>query len=573
MSHRLLHCTVGVVVGVFIFGLMAGPTAAADPPELRYGFEADQEYHYDVTIVGEITDRTATHKGMLIYKCGKVTDTQFSLATNGMLTESLTGDSLPLMPPRPRFGGPRWAFGQTGGTTFKRTGTMISTKSEEYLPFVLGLQEVLVVETLPAKPQPNWTTETDIAVVERMATGPFFSRRFSSETQTAGKEQIEYSIVSQKDGVVRVRKVYSLKTLPNEGIVRFDMSGEGEFEFDTKRGIVQSLKMKYNINLNEKNLTLAIPVSLEYAVLSAEAMAERKEKIAEAMAAANKPKTLSPLEPGEREKLIAALKSGKDADVLAAAQRLAGATPTAQRDDVARALMAVVDSRNTSARKAVIQALGVWRIPEVERVMIAAVSGDRSAFVGRDALAVLAKFRTPAAAKVAAASLTNNFLRSAAGEALIAMGPIAEEYTLPLLNDRDHWVRSEACEVLGKIGGEKSLQALKHQLVEARDLSETHDLKQAIDAINRRGGQPPVMPEEKEEVAAEPVGPASDAVSRTWHDATRSFQVEAKLVGVEGEKVTLLRSDGRTIALPLAKLCEEDQQFVKKHAKAENPFE
>ncbi|MDZ7616318.1 MAG: hypothetical protein U1E05_04895, partial [Patescibacteria group bacterium] len=531
MNHRQFHFAVGFVVVVSIFGLLAAPAAAADPPELRYGFEADQEYHYDVTIVGEITDRTATHKGMLIYKCGKVTDSQFSLTTNGMLAESVTGGSTPHMPPRPRFGGPRWAFGQTGGTTFKRTGTMISTKSEEYLPFVLGLQEVLVIESLPEKPQPNWTAETDIAVVERMAAGPFFSRRFSSETQTAGKEQIKYNIVGQEDGIVRVRKVYSLQTVPDEGIVRFDMSGEGEFEFDTKRGIVQSLKMKYNIKLNEKNLTLAIPVSLEYAALSEAAMAERKQKSEEAMAAALEARKSKPLEPGEREALIAKLQSGNDAEVRGAAERLAKAIPTAQKDDVARALMAVANSRNTLTKKAVVQALAAWRVPEAEGMLIAALGDGDSTFVGRDVLAALAKLRTPAAAKAAAGSMTNGFLRSAAGEALAAMGPIAEEYTIPLLNDRDHWVRSEACEVLGTIGGEKSLPAVKHQLVEARDISETHNLKRAIDAINQRGGKPPVMPKEEEEVA-EPAGPASDAISRTWHDATRSFQVEAKLVGV-----------------------------------------
>ncbi len=571
MNPRFSDCTVGLVMGAVLGGLLVSPVFAAAPPELRYGFQADQEYCYNVTIVGEITDRTATHKGMLTYTCSEVTDSQFSLRMNGTLTETLTGNSVPLMPPRRRFGGPRWVFGQTGETTFKRTGALISARSENYLPFVLGLEEVLVVESLPEKPQASWTSETDIAVVERMATGPFFSRRFQSETQTAGKEQIRYNIVGQKDDVVRVRKVYSLKTLPDEGIVRFDMSGEGEFEFDTKRGIIQSLKMKYNIKVNEKNLTLAVPVSLEYALLSEAELAERKQKLEEARAAAMEAKKPKPLEPGEREALIAKLQSGNSADIKSAAERLAKAIPTAQREDVAHALMAVANSGSTLTKKTTIQALGVWRIPEVEGVLIAALADRDSTFFAGDAITALAKFRSPAAAKAVADGMIDN--RREAAEALIAMGPIAEEYTIPLLNDRDQWVRTDACKVLGKIGGERSLQALKHQLVDARDLSETHNLKRAIDEITRRGGKPPVMPEEKEEVAAEPAGPASDAISRTWHDATRSFQVEAKLVSFSDGKVTLLRADGRTITLPLTKLCEEDQQFVRSHAKAENPFE
>ena len=93
-------------------------------------------------------------------------------------------------------------------------------------------------------------------------------------------------------------------------------------------------------------------------------------------------------------------------------------------------------------------------------------------------------------------------------------------------------------------------------------------ITKAIDAIERRGGQPPETPADTNPFAA-----TSDGITRTWHDSTRTFKVEAQFVKFENDKVTIRRKDGRVIALPLAKLCEEDQEFVKKQSQAVNPFE
>jgi RNA polymerase sigma-70 factor (ECF subfamily) len=56
--------------------------------------------------------------------------------------------------------------------------------------------------------------------------------------------------------------------------------------------------------------------------------------------------------------------------------------------------------------------------------------------------------------------------------------------------------------------------------------------------------------------------------SRTWSDSTGAFSVEAQLVGVEDGKVRLKKADGRTVAVPLDRLCQEDQAFVARHAGA-----
>ncbi len=60
--------------------------------------------------------------------------------------------------------------------------------------------------------------------------------------------------------------------------------------------------------------------------------------------------------------------------------------------------------------------------------------------------------------------------------------------------------------------------------------------------------------------------------SRSWTDKTGRFKIEAAFVGLENGSVELRRKDGRTVKVPLAKLSQADQDFVKQTLE-ENPFE
>ncbi len=63
---------------------------------------------------------------------------------------------------------------------------------------------------------------------------------------------------------------------------------------------------------------------------------------------------------------------------------------------------------------------------------------------------------------------------------------------------------------------------------------------------------------EVEESAAEPL--------RTWTDSTGNFKIEAKFVAVEETEVVLAREDGSTLRVPLERLSEADQNYVKGRA-------
>ncbi|TWT32231.1 hypothetical protein KOR34_39930 [Posidoniimonas corsicana] len=62
---------------------------------------------------------------------------------------------------------------------------------------------------------------------------------------------------------------------------------------------------------------------------------------------------------------------------------------------------------------------------------------------------------------------------------------------------------------------------------------------------------------------------------RTWQDSTGRFTISASLESVEGQTAVLKRTDGRTVRVPIAKLCEADQQFIAsggQEVNEENPF-
>lgn len=60
----------------------------------------------------------------------------------------------------------------------------------------------------------------------------------------------------------------------------------------------------------------------------------------------------------------------------------------------------------------------------------------------------------------------------------------------------------------------------------------------------------------------------AELAERTWTDASGNFSVRAKLVDVDESAVRLQRRDGRVIRVPLDKLSDEDQEFVRRGLQA-----
>ena len=64
---------------------------------------------------------------------------------------------------------------------------------------------------------------------------------------------------------------------------------------------------------------------------------------------------------------------------------------------------------------------------------------------------------------------------------------------------------------------------------------------------------------------------SASADTRRWTDRTGSFSTEAKLVESDGQEVTLLKTDGSQIKVPVGALSVDDQRFVREFLKNRKP--
>ena len=159
-----------------------------------------------------------------------------------------------------------------------RNGEMVIQHDRDSLPFLLGYEDMLIIEPFPKKRAKAWDRKNDVVIV-----------RDEIETSRAAKEEVSYTVREKKDSTVRLTKKYSLKTEPNaKGVSFVTMTGNGDLEFDTKVGLFKSLDMKYTLLISHNNVSITVPVSLSYQYVTEEEMARSEEKARLAAAEARK---------------------------------------------------------------------------------------------------------------------------------------------------------------------------------------------------------------------------------------------------------------------------------------------
>jgi len=184
--------------------------------------------------VADTEDGEETREGLISYHVLSASDQHVVLKHSGALAPRSKPKPRPGafmgplgFPGPPRFmGPPRMVMGPEG-VTLSRQGKMLVSRELTHLPFLLGDLELLVIEEFPAE----------------------------------ANERMEYAVVGVQGDSVRLSKKYSLRTGDEGGAApRFDMSGTGEFTFDTQEGVIAEMTMKYEIRVNEPNVTLRVPL-------------------------------------------------------------------------------------------------------------------------------------------------------------------------------------------------------------------------------------------------------------------------------------------------------------------------
>lgn len=566
----------GLAIAVGLLSVSLSPAAAENPPKLRYTCQKDQAFAYHIKIQVIYPSEEIIREGTVLYTVVSASEDQFVWKSSGglqmgfKLYQTRSVDTWPGVSPQRFPVGPALVLLRNEGVTLSRTGDVLAAKRNNLpikMPFLLGDLDLLPIEPLPKEPQASWHKASEVLVVQNNLTRLYSTGEPELVTVDAANnkatEKHEYTILEQKGDKVRIGRKYSLQSPEISGARCADLSGSGEVEFDLKRGVVGSIAMKYKLVFNDSHVSTTIPVTFSCRLLSEAETAEYKKKQNEAEEA-KRPK---PLAPGEKEKLIKDLQSHDPERIKTAAQRLSKAIldddPAAVAPALAAALSEQVESK---IRVELVNAAKLWSGPELEKPLIAAARSDD--FMVRDpAIEALGKFKSRAAAEAVASRLADS--RRTAFNALRAMGPVAEPVLIPYVTNHDFWIRNEVCRVLGEIGGKKSLQALKREMEHLQD-HERHGFRNAISAIEGR-----LSYDEAKESADDEPPARSEAKSalRTWHDATQTFEVEATFLSCQDDKVMLQRKDGKKIRIPLEKLSDEDQAFVKKQPKPTNPFE
>jgi len=258
--------------------LAAGNISAAEEnaPLLRYGFAAGKQYAFEVKIQAEFENYDEIREGVLTYAVSSAKDKQFVLKPSGVLPvhikphpdEDATARGFPPIPPIPSTPAIMGLRGPEG-IKFNRQGEKIVSRELTSLPYLLGDMELLVIEEYPAEAKSSWGKQNELHVVERDFNGPFplfvFATRFDRGTHTTAKEQTDYAVVKSENDTVEISKKYSLRSIPEaDKPSRFEMTGEGQFTFDLKEGVIRSLTMKYECQVNEKNVIRKVPITLTY---------------------------------------------------------------------------------------------------------------------------------------------------------------------------------------------------------------------------------------------------------------------------------------------------------------------
>lgn len=537
--------------------------------ELRYGGKSGQQFAYQIDVSVEAGATTVKLNGVTRYTIDGVADGQLRLTYRGGLHETKTTKPEaggPAFGP-PGFGGPRRRLGPripsfpdpfsrpafagktqtTNRIVMSPTGAVLSMEGDSQLPFLMGNVSLMPFESLPEANQKEWVIDSGVSITEksengRRPFGPFgplgpFGPADNDDPKSvqAGRETTRYVIQKQEANQVVVRKSYQLSTPKTEDKPAFDLTGSGDWIFDTAQQLPLSLDFSQKLVVHQDNTDITIPISIKLKLLSAEEIAkldaEAKRRLEEHQQQLAEQQRMreAPLTPEEKNGAIAGLQSEDPTQVLNALKMLRGRTPKEPDPEVVAAIQQLLGSRNKKIQGDAQETLANWSLEYKQRFEL------NKAYAGHMPV--------------------KSSERALDGAPPLYIGQIVQAHL-----NRAFWYPAEVLDLLkdGRV-------MVRTRGIGAREetLSRT-DIQLAPDEVD----QP-------ERPAGEPLANAARS-PRIWTNHTGEHKTEATFIAFEDGKVRLRRGDGKEVAVPLDKLSKEDQKYVEELRKApmtENPFQ
>jgi HEAT repeat protein len=186
--------------------------------------------------------------------------------------------------------------------------------------------------------------------------------------------------------------------------------------------------------------------------------------------------------PSEEEVIAQALEDLRAGRAHGALMRLAATKPTGPRAEVAKAVEPLVQDANPSVRLPAVEVLRAWGAAENVPTLLGALH-DSNVLVRQGAIKGLGRIKDERAIEPLAELLSDFSVRGEASRALQGFGAAAESAVWPFLQDKDFFLRTEACAILQAIGTKKSAAELRKAM---NDPSIKFHAEQALQAASRR---------------------------------------------------------------------------------------
>ncbi|MFH1264625.1 MAG: HEAT repeat domain-containing protein [Planctomycetota bacterium] len=168
----------------------------------------------------------------------------------------------------------------------------------------------------------------------------------------------------------------------------------------------------------------------------------------------------------ELDQLLATLRSGetRESRLGSTLSRLAILAPSeSRREEVAGLIDPFLTNSNSFVQISALRAVAVWGTARNMPTLLG-LSDDPSHATTLPLISALKSIPDPRALEALVGLVADPAWGARAALALEEMGPAAEEAVITLLEHEDYQVRYRACNVLQKIGGEKSVAALREML-------------------------------------------------------------------------------------------------------------
>ncbi len=478
--------------------LQGFPLVAAEstPVLLRYSFAPGQTNAYNLQIEAQGEAGREAVVGTFVVSARAVATNLIGLTWRGQLRQKPAAQGRPMMGFRPGYSMllSSYIYGpQTDSRELiiDDQGGIVRQSGDLALPIPLGQLMASLFPPLPTDATAGWETDQDVFVLaEPLLQGPataflnppggfnypgYFPGR-PPQGVLAVRQKINIKVKEVTPETVTLQKTLSLDSRMLTGSEpRVSAAGEGQIVLDRVRGLPRLVELECKSVVATEELSRRSVVSLRWQLLEG---AEREKAIAPPPPA---PGPETKFTPEELAKLEEKLNSSDQFTRQAAARDLSGGRLGTPSTTLLAEMVSLAGDPDETVRRAALTVLANHGTKEHLSLLIKGLN-DPDAQTRATVAKGLGRLKDPRAIEPLANLLATgqsdpNYYRpareSAASEALIRMGAVAEPAVLALLKEKNVETRIQACNILKQIGTKKSLGPLKDTTLNpSKELSE-----------------------------------------------------------------------------------------------------